>query len=85
MSQKQIDRINNRLDAIEKRNQKVDSNKRWETSKIRIISIAILTYISMVVLFFQIGSINPFVSAIVPTMGFVLSTLSLSWIRKIVK
>lgn len=69
--------------AIKQRNTKVEKDKAWETSWFRRISIAILTYFVIVLFFYSAGLGNPFVNAIVPTMGFVLSTLSLPWLRKI--
>jgi hypothetical protein len=48
------------------------------------IFIAVLTYF-VIVLFFYISDLwwNPFVNAIVPTIWFLLSTLSLNVIKKI--
>jgi hypothetical protein len=78
------------IDAIKERNARVEIDKAWEVSKTRKIIIAILTYI-VIVLFFIVAALpNPFVNALVPTAGFILSTLSLSifkkiWIKKIYK
>lgn len=70
-----------RLVALEDRNKKVDSNKRWETSAVRRISIAVLTYIVVVVYHLFIGADRVFIISLVPVMGFLLSTLSLQFIR----
>ena len=70
-----------RLEAIEQRNKKVESDKAWETSWLRKIIIAVLTYIT-VVLFFLVARLpKPFINSIVPTAGFVLSTLSLPFFK----
>ncbi len=75
--------LENRLKAIEERNKKVELDKAWETSWTRRIIILILTYL-VIVLFFIIAQLpNPFVNSIVPTTGFVLSTLSLPFFKKI--
>lgn len=75
--------IEERLDDIENRNTRVEQDKRWETSLTRKITIAILTYF-VIVLFFIVAELpKPFINPIVPTVGFVLSTLSLPYIRKI--
>jgi len=72
-----------RLEAIEQRNRRVESDKAWETSWTRRILITILTYIT-VVLFFLVAQLpKPFSNSIVPTMGFVLSTLSLPFFKKL--
>tara|TARA_B100000315_G_C14383440_1_gene498538 strand:- start:374 stop:652 length:279 start_codon:yes stop_codon:yes gene_type:complete len=64
------------IDQIKARNNKVEANKAWETSWSRKILVAVLTYIVIVVFFLAVDLSNPFVNAIVPTVGFVLSTMS---------
>lgn len=44
--------IETRLKIIENRNQKVELEKAWETSWSRKISIAILTYLTIVLFFY---------------------------------
>jgi len=71
------------IEKIIKRNNKVEADKAWETSFYRKILIAILTYI-VIVLFFHFAWFNkPFINAIVPTTGFLLSTLSMWLFKKI--
>ena len=75
--------ITKRLEAIEQRNKKVELDKAWETSLARKISIAVLTYFTIVLFFFVAQLPKPFINSIVPAMGFVLSTLSLSFFKKL--
>jgi len=75
--------INTRINNIEKRNKKVELNKAWETSTTRKVLIAILTYFTIVLFFFTAQLPKPFINAIVPSIGFVLSTLSLPIFKKI--
>lgn len=78
-----LDNLEKRIETIEKRNQKVERDKAWETSITRSLCIAILTYV-VVVLFFLINKVEkPYLSAIIPTVGFVLSTLTFSYIKDI--
>jgi len=78
-----MDNIKKRVELIEKRNKKVELDKAWETSWTRRIIITILTYI-VITLFFIIAKLpKPFINSLVPTAGFVLSTLSLSFFKKI--
>ncbi len=73
--------LEKRIAAIEARNKKVEFDKAWETSLLRRSLIAVLTYI-VIVLFMLSADINkPFISAIVPSIGFVLSTLTVSFIK----
>lgn len=77
------EQLEKRLSAIEARNRKVEKEKAWETSNIRKISIAVLTYLSLATYFGLVLKVNPWINAIVPTVGFLLSTLSFSLIKKI--
>lgn len=75
------------IEAIKKRNQRVETDKAWETSWTRRIIILFLTYIVIVVFFFFAQLPNPFINAIVPSIAFVLSTLTVPlfknwWLRK---
>jgi len=75
--------LEKRIEVIEKRNRKVELDKAWETSWSRRVAIAVLTYFT-IVLFFSFAQLpKPFINAIVPTIGFVLSTLSLSFLKSI--
>ena len=72
-----------RLNAIEQRNKKVELDKAWETSLSRKIIIAVLTYATIVLFFFVAQLPKPFINSIVPTAGFVLSTLSLPFFKRL--
>lgn len=72
------------IEKIKERNKRVEKDKEWETSFMRKASIAILTYIVVVIYSYLIKSVsNVFLSSLVPVMGFLLSTLSLKVIRNI--
>ena len=72
-----------RLEAIEQRNKKVELDKAWEVSWARKMVIAVLTDVT-IVLFFLVAQLpKPFLNSIVPTTGFVLSTLSLPFFKGI--
>lgn len=72
-----------RVAAIEKRNQNVEQDKAWETSWTRRLSIATLTYLVVLGYLFAINNDRPFINAIVPPVGFMLSTLVLKSIRNL--
>ncbi len=69
------------IQEIRERNQRVEADKAWETSWIRRSLIAVLTYAIVVLFFFAAELPNPFINALVPCAGFVLSTLSLSVVK----
>jgi hypothetical protein len=79
--------IEERLSIIEARNQKVESDKAWETSWTRRLSIMLLTYVVVVIYLHFVVHIEPWVNGLVPVIGFVLSTLTVSllkseWLRR---
>ncbi len=69
---------------IKERNKRVELDKAWETSWTRKICIMILTYIVVIIYSYVIRKYdNIFLSSLVPVIGFTLSTLSLTLVRKI--
>jgi hypothetical protein len=68
--------------TIKERNNKVEADKAWETSLFRRITIALMTYVVIVLFFWIIEVQNFWLNALVPTAGFVFSTLSLPFIKK---
>lgn len=74
--------LKHEIRAIKKRNKKVEADKAWETSFSRKILIAILTYFVIVLFFFVANLSKPFINAIVPTLGFILSTLTVPIFKK---
>ena len=80
MTDKNVERI----EKIEKRNKKVELDKAWETSLTRKLCICVLTYIIVLFYSYLISRNNDiYLSSLVPVIGFSLSTLSLSFVRKI--
>ncbi len=85
MSTSKIAELEARIRKIEKRNIQVEANKAWETSMLRRIAIAILTYITILTFFIAANLPNPWINALVPTVAFVLSTFSLELLRRVFK
>ncbi len=71
------------IEQITERNREVETNKAWETSKTRRALIAIMTYVVVAIFLWSINVSHPWLNAIVPTAGFILSTLTLSFVKKI--
>lgn len=78
-----MDPLEQKVEKIEQRNKLVENDKAWETSKTRRALIALFTYLSIFLYFLAIGVEKPVLNTIVPTMGFLLSTVSLPFIRKV--
>ena len=79
----QIETIEHRLNKIEARNKSVETNKAWETSFTRKLLLAIFTYCAIAGYLHFVVGINPWINALVPTVGFLLSTLTLSYCKKL--
>lgn len=76
--------LESRIEKIEERNKRVETDKAWETSWTRRICICVLTYIVVLIYSYIISKYdNIFLSSLVPVIGFTLSTLSLGIVRKI--
>lgn len=71
------------IETLKNRNTQVDRNKAWETSWTRRSALVMVTYITMVGVFYVIGSATPLRDALVPTSGYFLSTLSLPYVRRV--
>lgn len=78
----ELEQIKKDIREIKERNARVEEDKAWETSLFRKVLVAVLTYAVIVVFFFFAGLDEPFINAIVPTVGFVLSTLSIPVFKK---
>lgn len=71
-----------KIEAIEERNRRVELDKAWETSCVRRGFIAVITYLVAVWFMWSIGVEDAYLNALVPTGGYVLSTLSLPFLKK---
>jgi len=79
----ELQQLKNEIIEIKKRNIRVEADKAWETSLFRKVLVAILTYIVIVLFFVAAGLPKPFINPIVPTLGFLLSTLSISFFKEL--
>ena len=73
--------LDERISRIEKRNKEVELNTSWEISWTRKILLSIFTYLSIALYLKFIVNIDPWVNAIVPAIGFLLSTLTLPYFK----
>ncbi|MDP3771181.1 MAG: hypothetical protein Q8R16_02700 [bacterium] len=74
--------LEQRLAAIEARNRRVELDKAWEVSAVRRIIIFVSTYVVLGFYLWAIAVPRPWLNAIVPAVGFALSTFALSPARR---
>ncbi len=70
------------IEKIKKRNVRVETDKAWETSRTRRALIAVATYSGISLFLLHINAADPFVIALIPTIGYVLSTLTMPLFKK---
>ena len=75
--------LENEINKIKARNERVETEKSWETSWFRRFLILIITYIVIVLVFIFAELPDPYINSIVPTVAFFLSTLSLPFFKRL--
>ncbi len=81
--EERIQKLEKEIEIIKARNVKVESDKAWEVSYVRRLFIAVSTYIvASVWLVIVVKDTFPLLKAFVPPVGYLLSTLSLPFIKK---
>jgi len=78
-----LEELEKEVQEIEKRNQRVEADKAWEISSSRKIIISIFTYFFVGLFLSSVGIQRPWISALIPVIGFVLSTLTLPYFKNL--
>ncbi|MEI6352660.1 MAG: hypothetical protein WCO35_01860 [Candidatus Nomurabacteria bacterium] len=78
----ELKEIENEIIKIKERNKKVELDKDWEKSKTRNLFLIITTYMLASLLLIVIKNSNPFINALIPTLGYFISVQSLPFIKK---
>lgn len=79
----EADSIESRLQQIESRNAKVEADKAWETSWVRRGLLTLFTYLAVSLYLNAIHIDRPWLNAIVPAVGFMISTLTMPFFKKV--
>jgi hypothetical protein len=74
--------LEKRVAQLEARNRRVEADKAWETSWKRRFSIMILIYLTIVFYLHFVIHINPWINGLVPVIGYFISTLTITWLKK---
>ncbi|NQV89172.1 MAG: hypothetical protein HQ488_02520 [Parcubacteria group bacterium] len=77
-----IDSEEKTIQQIKERNRRVEADKAWETSRYRVISITLITYTIATAVMWGIEVERPWLGALIPTIGYYLSTQSLPFLKK---
>jgi len=76
-----LQKLEREIETIKARNNRVEKDKAWETSWTRRIAITVSTYLVVLLFFSVIHTDSPFLSALVPSIGFLLSTLTIDFLK----
>jgi hypothetical protein len=79
----EIEELKKEITLIKERNRRVEKDKIWETSHTRRILLVIFTYLAIGFYLHAININNAWLNAIVPAVGFLLSTLTLPFFKNI--
>jgi hypothetical protein len=82
---KSIQELEKEIEQIKSRNRKVEVDKEWETSFTRRILLILFTYLAIGLYMNAVNINNPWLNAIVPSIGFLLSTLTLPFFKDLWK
>jgi len=77
-----LELLQTEIEALKQRNFEKDRGKEFESSYTRVIFIMVITYWTLFGYMCIIQTSNPFLDAIVPTVGFNISTWSLPFVKE---
>lgn len=75
--------LEDRIAKLEARNVRVEADKAWETSWFRRLLIMTLTYVVVATYLHIVMRVNTWLNALVPVLGYLLSTLTASYAKKL--
>jgi len=78
-----LDKLEKEVRALQLRNKTVEIEKAWETSGLRRTIVFFLTYLAIGIYMWAIEVKDPWLNAIIPAVGFWLSTLTLPLFKKL--
>jgi hypothetical protein len=78
-----MENLEQKIQKIEERNKRVESDKAWETSWTRRALLTIFTYLAIGVYMRAIDISKPWLNAVVPAVAFMLSTLTMPFFKKL--
>jgi len=80
--EERLEKLEEQIAVIRDRNRRVEADKAWETSSFRIAAIAGMTYVVAFSFMWSVGNVRPWLNALIPAIGFVLSTQSLPFVKR---
>jgi len=79
----EIELLKQDIQKLKDRNKKVEANKAWEISFTRKLLLATITYLIAAFTLIEINNNSPWLNALIPALGFYLSTLTLPFVKSL--
>jgi hypothetical protein len=76
------DKLRYEIERIKERNRRVEADKAWEMSWARKMLIGGFTYAFATIILVSIRAPEPFLNALIPTLGFLLSTMTFDFMKR---
>ncbi len=75
------------IKQVKERNKRVETDKAWEVSWTRKLTIVVITYFAVAIFLIVAKLPNPWVNALIPSLAFLLSSMTvpivkLLWLEK---
>ncbi len=80
--EERLQKIEKEITAITERNKRVEADKAWEGSSVRLFCIALITYGVASFLLIIVNAEHIFLGALVPVAGFLLSVQTLPAVKR---
>jgi hypothetical protein len=77
-----LNKLESEVNLIKQRNTGVERDKAWEVSKSRVFFLIAFTYLITSLVFWFISVPSPLLNALIPTIGYLLSTQSLPLLKR---
>ena len=78
-----MENLEQMVQKIEERNARVESDKAWETSWTRRVLLSLFTYLAIGLYLGVIEVARPWINALAPTAGFMISTLTMPFFKEL--
>lgn len=78
----ETNKVRQEINTIKARNKRVELDKAWELSWTRRFITAVMTYVLIVIFMLVTKLDKPFISAIIPTVAYLISASALPLFKK---
>ena len=74
-------RLEDEITAVHERNARVEGDKAWEVSGVRMLTLGVLTYVATLLVFCLLNAARVWLHALVPTCAYLVSVQSMPVVK----